>query len=635
MIAVWRDWSGSPIRCSARIASSLGLFAGQPAAYHLAGRTCSSQLASPRPNRSAAHWRPFTTASGDTLLLNGRIDNAPELASRFGLTGADPLAIYARAIEQWGLEADRFVIGNYCSVLAGETAIRIARSPWDAPPLCFASFDGQTVVSSVPRAILAAGLPDRPDRIKLADNLFFNLLDRTRGWYEGMGRVAGGTVVTIEPDGGSQAHDYYDPRNLPKVRFRSDDDYVEAARSLLDEATRRALEGAARPGMMLSGGLDSPLVASAALNCIDPGKRLPSFTFAPLESWQDALPEGLMGDEQPLVNAFAAMHPRIDPHFTRNEGIGFDHRLADFFAAMGGAPNHLCNFYVYHGVWQGARDAGCDVLLTADFGNQTFSGGADWCFAEYLRTFRLRQLWLAARHRPGDPRPMWQKIAALSVLRLLPLAIRRAVRARRHPGQGSLNALLSLLPDSTAAQAEDRADSQGARLENEYPASHEDAVAFDYAWHDCEAAEVRQAFEQIYGLRAADVPTYRPLAEFCAGIPTDQYIRDGSARWLARRMASGRLPEAQRLNTRYGRHNVDWHERLTPRLDEFRLAARSIAEDPDLAGLIDTDKLDALLQSWPDTTSTDIAVLGPYGAAMPRALLTARFVRYVSGRNAP
>lgn len=634
LIALWRDWVGSPIRCSPRIATSLGLFAGQSAAYHAAHRTCASHLVAPRPGKISQTWRPFTTRRGETLLLSGRIDNAYELASGFGLTGASPEALYARAVEEWGLDADYHVSGNYCSILASETALRIARSPWDAPPLCFASFDGQTVVSSVPRAILAAGLPNRLDRIKLADNLFFNLLDRTRGWYEGMHRVAIGTVVTIAADGEPQVHSYYDPRALPKISLRNDDEYVETARMLLTDGTRRALEGSKRPGMMLSGGLDSPLVACAALDCLPQEQRLPSFTFAPIDSWKASLPEGLMGDERPFVSAFAEMHPRIDAHFTQNKGIGFDHRFADFFAAMGSAPSHLCNFYVYHGVWRGAREAGCDVLLSAEFGNQTFSAAGEWCFTEYLRTFRLRQLWLAAKHRSGDARPMWQRIAALSVFRLLPRAIRRAVRAQRHPDRASLNALLCLLPENAAASAERRAAGLDAIIDFENPASHEDAVAFDYAWHDCESAEVRQAFEQIYGLRAIDVPTYRPLAEFCAGIPTKQFVRDGTTRWLARRMAKGRLPEAQRINTRYGRHGVDWHERLTPRLSEFRMAAQSIGQDPDLADLIDTDKLDALLQTWPQITSPEIETVGRYGAAVPRALLTAQFVRYVSGRNA-
>ncbi len=569
------------------------------------------------------------------MLLHGRIDNLAQVAGQLGLSNLDPCTVYAEAVNRWGAEADNRVVGNYCSIVVSETGIRAARSPWDAPPLCFASFDGQSVVASVPRAILAAGLPNRPDRVKLADNMYFNLLDRTRGWYEGMQRVAYGTVVTIDPTGQSRVHTFYDPGSLPSVRFANDDDYVEAAQALVSDAARCALAGAQRPGMMLSGGLDSPLVAAAVLGGLPQDQTLPSFTFAPLDAWRDTLPDGLMGDERAFVAAFAAMHPRLQPHFTQNDGIGFDHRLTDFFAAMGSAPNHLCNFYVYHGVWQGARDAGCDVLLTADFGNQTFSNRGDWGYAEYLRTMRLRQLWLAARDRPGDPRPLWQKIAALSLLRVLPPAVRRAVRSRRHPGRQGMNSLLSLLPDRAVSEAAARAEAHGALIEAEYPATHAGSVAFDYAWRDCEGAEVQQGFEQIYGLRAVDVPTYRPLAEFCAGVPTDQFLRDGKDRWLARRMARGRLPEAQRLNTRYGRHNADWHERLTPRLGEFRQAAHAMAGDPDLADLIDTRRIDALLDSWPDESSHELDVYGPYAAALPRGLLTAQFVRYVSGRNAP
>lgn len=567
------------------------------------------------------------------MLLHGRIDNLAELAAKLGLASRDPHALYAAAVARWGDLADREVIGDYCSVLAGRDTIRLARSPWSAPPLCFAHFEGQTVVSSVPRAILAAGLPAELDQTRLADNLYFNLLERTRGWYRGMHRVAHGTVASIGPDGKARVIDYYDPRDLPEVRFKRDEDYVEAADELLGEAVAKALQGARRPGIMLSGGLDSPLVAVTALAQIGPSERLPSFTFAPLDSWDGKLPQGWMGDERPFVKAFAAMHPRLDPHYTQNPGVGFDTALETLFAAIGAAPNHLANFYVYHGVWSGARDHGCDLLLTADFGNQTYSNEARWAFVEYLLHGRWEQLRQALRDRPGDDRPIMRKLASLSLLRLMPRSLRRAIRERVHPGRQDLNGMITVLPDSQLAAARQRARHSGARIEHEYPASKADSVRFEYLWRDCEGAEVQQGFEQVYGLRQVDVPAYRPLAEFCAGLPTDQFLRDGQSRWLARRMAKGRMPEAQRTNTAIGWHNVDWHQRLTPRLNAFRAEAEWIARHPEIAALVDPAKLMDMIDAWPDRfdLSSDTWI-GP-AAGLTRGLLTARFMAQVAGMN--
>ncbi|MFN3517097.1 MAG: asparagine synthase-related protein [Novosphingobium sp.] len=568
------------------------------------------------------------------MLFHGRIDNGPALAQRLGLPVSMPApALYAAAVRRWGDHADFEVVGEYCTILADAEEVRLARSPWSAPPLCYAHFDGQTVAASVPRAILAAGLPAELDQTRLADNLYFNLQERTRGWYRGMHRVAQGSVVRIAADGSARTKVYYDPGELPEVRLPNDDSYVEAANALLAEATARTMAGAKRPGIMLSGGLDSPLLAVEAMQQLGPSTRLPSFTFAPLDSWQDRLPPAIMGDERPFVRAFAAMHPTLEPHFTQNVEVQFDSCLDRLFAAMGCAPNHLCNFYVYHGVWSGARDAGCDLLLTADFGNQTYSNEARWCYVEYLLTFRWKQLWQALRQRPGDDRPMLRRLAALSLLRIMPAPLRRAVRSRMHPERRTINDLVTLLPDRALAEAAERALALCAVIEHEAPASKRESVCFEYAWRDCEGAEVQQGFEQIYGLRQADVPAYRPLAEFCAGLPTDQFMRDGQSRWLARRMAIGKLPEAQRTNTAVGWHNVDWHERLTPRLDEFRAEAEWIAGQPDIAALVDPHKLHKVIDGWPDGFAFEPDKWMPPAAGMTRAILTSRFIAYSTGRN--
>ena len=633
MLALWRDWGGSPPRHSAAIASSLGLFAGFPAAYHADGGAAAAYLPTPRLKSPIRGWRPHRTSTGATVLLHGRIHNRVHLEAQLSPTDGCDAALYAAAVERWGDAADFHVIGEYCAIIADADQLRLARSPWSAPPLCYGHWDGQSVAASVPRVLHAAGLPVVLDQIRLADSLYFNLLDRRRGWFEGIHRVAGGTVVTLDRTGASREVVFYDPRSLPKVRLPRDEDYVAAAQALLDEATAKALEGAQRPGIMLSGGLDSPLLAASALQQLPLGQRLSSFTFAPLDEWTQQLAPGWMGDERPFVRDFAAMHPALDPHFTQNPDAQFDTRWGDLLTAMGGAPNHLCNFYVYHGVWSDAREANCDLLLTADFGNQTYSNDARWGYVEYLLGLRWRQLWLALRDRPGDDRSTWHKLAALSLLRVLPAPLRRAIRDWRHGPRGNLNQLISVLPDAAEAQAAARARADGAMVERELFANQADAVSFEYAWRDCEAAEVQQGFEQVYGIRQIDVPAYRPLAEFCAGLPTDQFLRDGTSRWLARRMALGQLPEAQRTNTAVGWHNVDWHERMTPRLAELRQQAEAIAANPALAELIDPAKLLAVIDNWPDSPSFEADGWVAQSAGLPRGLLAARFVAHVSGRN--
>ena len=147
-----------------------------------------------------------------------------------------------------------------------------------------------------------------------------------------------------------------------------------------------------------------------------------------------------------------------------------------------------------------------------------------------------------------------------------------------------------------------------------------------------ESSDVWQGFEQLYGVPMRDPAAYRPLAEFCFGLPTDLYLHHGESRWLARAMARGLLPEAQRTNPRSGRHHPDWLAKLAPRRAELRAELGRLEQVPELAEMFDFPRLKAALDDWPSETPTGEDAL-PLQVAVTRGLTAARFINYVSGRN--
>jgi len=365
--------------------------------------------------------------------VHGWIDNASDIAIELGMQRADVSLLYATAVERWGIEADRRLIGSYCSVVElPDGSLRLSRSPWTAPPLVYANDSNHAVIASVPRALFAAGVPQRLNLPRFADNLFFNLTLTDEGWFEGTWRVPQGAVVTLTP-GRRDVHRWYDPVAVSPVRLPSDDAYLEAAESLLGEATSKALSGAQRPAMALSGGLDSPIVAAEVLRRLPPEQVLRTFTAVPAKSWDGVVAPGLYGDEQPWVERFAAMHPRLRPTFLDRPGGGFDDRADDMMRAMGIGTRNFCNLQFFHAVFEAARVAGCDRLLDAEMGNDSFSNDARWSYVEFLRTGRWRQLKRLLAARADDTRPMWRKVASLSLLRVMPAALRQAVRSLVHP----------------------------------------------------------------------------------------------------------------------------------------------------------------------------------------------------------
>lgn len=560
---------------------------------------------------------------GSHALFNGWFDNREQVASMLGCQPDDPGHVYATAVARWGDEADRRIVGDYCAILAAASgkSLRLSRSPITAPPLSWHRSDGLIVASSVPRAIFAAGVPAMIDFTKLAASLAFNYRADEGSFYEGVGEVPVGTVVHLDSDG-TQTRRWYDAASLPPIVRISDRDALDQAEALIGEAVAASLAGSHKPGLTLSGGLDSPLVGLEMLRQLPSGQSLPTFTFVPEPGWDGIVTGDMMGDERPFVEAFAAAHPQIEPRFFDNAGLGFDARLDDLLLATGYPAAGLPNLYLFHGPWQGAREAGCDVLLDADWGNQTFSNEGRFAFIENFLRGRWAELYRHLRDRPGDPRSIPVKFASLTLLQLLPDRLLAAVLKTRHRRASRL-ALISPLREPHGDFAFDRHVQRRRR----------DEIVNDFLAPRPEAEAMRQGFEQLYGIPMRSVPTYRPLAEFCMTLPTRMFVRGGEQRWLARRLLKDRVPEAQRVNSRYGQHSVDWHLRLGRERPALRRQIDSWREVPEIAGLIDLDRMADLLDDWPDRTDWNPAVVGPRLMALPRAVTAARFIDFVSGRN--
>src|SRR5207237_10308740 len=66
-----------------------------------------------------------------------------------------------------------------------------------------------------------------------------------------------------------------------------------------------------------------------------------------------------------------------------------------------------------------------------------------------------------------------------------------------------------------------------------------------------------------WGLDHRDPMADRRLIEFCLSVPTDQFLRDGIQRSLARRALADRVPQEVLHTKDRGLQAIDWHESLT------------------------------------------------------------------------
>lgn len=624
----WADWSWLD---PARIPASLGLFAGHPCDSETTVEAAFFNLAGPRakPGRG---WRAVRSPSGWPVLLSGWIDDSAELAAALGCPASStPELLYGTALEKWGDLSDSRINGCYASiVLMPDGRVRMARSPLGGRSLFYASTRDAALICSIPRPFFAAGWPQKLRHEGLLRAVAHERDDDQLSQYQGLHRVPDGSIAYLSRDG-VQLDRWYDLEALEPIHLPRDEDYLATANALLAAATRNALSASKRPAMTLSGGLDSAIVCDEILRQLPAGQRLDSFTFYPVKGWNGANPPGSFADDRPFVREFAAMHPALDAHMVDNSTVAWDHMAREFFLACGTAYPSMTVGAVHHKPYQAAAAAGCDMIFNAAMGSMSFSMTPPWTYPEFLRRGQWRELWKLAASRPGDHRPVLRRIIAMGILPMLPEKMRGAIRNLVHRHDPQTNFGASLLRDELLQTITGSAATNTQTSFSEV-VSRKQWLRELKPWLG-QGAEMSYGYEQVFGIQGRDITAYRPLLEFCFSIPTRQFARGGMDRWLGRRMAQGRMPEAQRLNRLYGRQNADWHTRFTPQLGAMRQQVVRLSEQPELAPYIDTTRALALIDNWPAEEPPFGTLENDLRFTLPSTLLMSQFVDFVSGRN--
>jgi len=488
--------------------------------------------------------------------------------------------------------------------------------------------------ASTPRALFALGLPMELNEERLAMHLHAAAFDSAGGWYKGIEALPLGVVVTVNRDGERRSKPY-DPAGHREVRLTRDEDYVEAAEELLGEGIERSIAGFRRPGTLLTGGLDSTIVASHLLDRMPTGQNLPSFTWTSEPEANLADSEFHFADERSRVAAFAAMHPRIEPHFIDNAGRGFDHGLQDLFLLGGVTTTAVGLLYPYHGAFAAARSKGCDLVIGAGFGNATFSNEGRRGYIEFFRQGRPRQLWRALGARPGDRRPIWRRFMTLTLLRMLPEPVWRAVSRWQGVEPASVHQVAGALNPDWPGRARLETAARGAdpAMDRPFHRSRKEEISALASQMDADGSDLMQAFQQRHRIAYRDVTRYRPFIEFCWRLPVDQLMRDGGGRFLARRMGRGRVPEEIRTETRYGLQLGDWHLRLARQREGLLTELRLLAQDPQVCRLVDLPRLVRMLEQFPANDRIERDLILQYQIALPNGIAAARLIRYASGSN--
>jgi asparagine synthase (glutamine-hydrolysing) len=228
----------------------------------------------------ASGHQPMATVDGSlVVILNGEIYNFIELRAELERLGHafrtdSDTEVLLHGYRAWGEDLPRRLTGQFAFALADRRQRRLflARDRFGEKPLFVLRAPGYVAFASEVRPL--AALPDLDRQLDvraLGGYLSLNYVPGEATLLAGVRRLPPATWALFTPDG-ERVERYWSPPDGPAETPRTMEEALEAWRPLFDRAVRLAMRADVPVGILLSGGMDSSLVAESAvrqgrLNC--------------------------------------------------------------------------------------------------------------------------------------------------------------------------------------------------------------------------------------------------------------------------------------------------------------------------------------------------------------------------------
>jgi asparagine synthase (glutamine-hydrolysing) len=582
--------------------------------------------------------QPLFVANRFVMLFDGRIDNRSELAAALGIAAPElhsmpDSTVAFRLFDRWGERAFERIVGVFAIIIVDlhDGQLICARDQMGLRVLHYYRTAKQFAVATAPEALFALSwVPRVLNKDKVGDTLVHRGLNGETTYYEDVNRVLPGYIVRVRGGSFSKGR-FWEPENIAVVRFKTDDEYVEAFQERLDYAVKANLRSLRTPCATMTGGLDSSSIAVIAADMLaTSGNKLNTFTAVPEAGFFREEIRSLYFDESPYVREIARANTNIVPHFVPPTQDPILDQIAEQIR-VGGAPSGS----ILNGLWvmdicAAARSAGHNVMLTGETGNLTMSYHGRGLFAELLRTGR----WIRLFREIKSSGYLWKKmIRQWTIGPFIPDPIFRRYKQWRRGGMPPWHEFSAIRPEfAVESGVVARAAREYLPFDTPHARVNKLARVNDFNCYS-EAADWFAKLRARFGIDTRAPAFDRRLVEFCIGIPEDQYLRKGCDRWLIRRAMKGRLPDSVLYKNKYGVQAADWYPRLKRERNHIAEKVKDLAANDIVASMLDLPRMTALLNNWPERQPADSSPEQQLLLALPQALGAAYFIENVTGAN--
>jgi asparagine synthase (glutamine-hydrolysing) len=378
--------------------------------------------------------------------LSGRLTNAKELCARYGLRGnASAQTALARALREEDLEACALLRGTFVAIALNRDRCVVWRDQLGGRPLLYMRIGGATLFAEHEREILALlRRTPAPDRLALARWIDRGRLPPQQTLFEGIMRVPPAHRLVLE-QGTMRMERYWQPR-YAGIAQGSRAALAERLGESAFASVGRTVSDAKKPGVSLSGGIDSACVAA--------GLAARAAPAAPAIALGGVFPNHPETDERRLMEATAQHTGLALEEIPFEEGASM---LAPALRYLGRwrVPPMSPNLFVWRPMKARAAALRVDVLLDGEGGDELF-GLSTALIADMLRAGYPLAAWTLAGLTPavGASPGVRMQLRALrfyGVSGIMPEALRQ-FRARRRPPAPSSPSSLLLDADAEAME---------------------------------------------------------------------------------------------------------------------------------------------------------------------------------------
>jgi len=344
---------------------------------------------------AAAHQPMRDAASGVVLVYNGEVYNFRQLRSELQALGHAFLSsgdseVVLKAYLHWGVAAFARFNGMFALALWDPRAavLHLARDAMGMKPLYFAPVSGGLVFASEVKAFKSVpGMTLRPSTQGLQQYLEFGyVFDENLTVFAGIHKLPPGCRAEVQRGQAPRIERFFTPPAPAADGHREEAERLDELRAVLSEVTTQHLIADVPLGLLLSGGLDSSLIAALAAR----QGPLTTISMGFADSAVDERPQARQ------VAAFIGSHHLevlITPQQVMQEVLEGAWVFDDLFADWGTITTRL--------MYRRCREQGIKVVLVGEGADELFGGYDVFRTPEQLgwwQQFRLYQRYSGRRY---------------------------------------------------------------------------------------------------------------------------------------------------------------------------------------------------------------------------------------------